>query len=263
MAAGRIINSVICKDKKVSELSDDTCRLAFTWLLTFADKEGRTYGDPSIVRSMLFPRRDDFTNTQMEKYIAEWQEKGMVFWYEVDGDKYISFPNFEKNQPNLRKDREAESIIPPAAEGIMVVSEYVEQLRSNDGVNPEKLPVKLSKVKLKEVPAKKPAGNLFQIAHALSIVSGMDFEKNKGRLFRVSKNFKPGDENQILTDYGQGDKWYKFDWRGQKNKKPTPEQVLETWNNLIIPEDTNKQKPDKYWDVSPDGKCIPMEAPDA
>ena len=140
MAAGRIINSVICKDKKVSELSDDTSRLAFTWLITFADRDGKTFGDPAIVRSMVFPRRDDFTNSQMEAYIAEWHKAGMIIWYEILGDKYILFPNFKKNQPNLRVDRETPSIIPDPPD----------YCRSSDGVLPSECPVKLTEVKLSE-----------------------------------------------------------------------------------------------------------------
>src|SRR3972149_12340481 len=74
MAKGRIIISEITRDKKINELSSDTSRLAFTWLITFADSEGRTYGDPALVRSMLFPRRDDLSTEQMQVLIQEWHD---------------------------------------------------------------------------------------------------------------------------------------------------------------------------------------------
>jgi len=60
-----MITNAICADKRINQLCDDTSRLAFTWLITFADCEGRTYGDPAMVRSMLFPRRDDVTIARM------------------------------------------------------------------------------------------------------------------------------------------------------------------------------------------------------
>jgi len=92
MAQGRIVVNAIASDKKINLLSDDTSRLAFTWLITFADCEGRTHGDPAVVRSMLFPRRQDITIEQMEKYILEWAGLGLVIFYEAEGDKWIYFP---------------------------------------------------------------------------------------------------------------------------------------------------------------------------
>jgi hypothetical protein len=115
MARGRMIVNEITKDKRVNELSSDTSRLAFTWLITFADVEGRTYGDPALVRSMIFPRRDDITVKQMEEIIQEWHDVGVVIWYGAQGDKWIYFPSFPKHQ-QLRRDKEAPSHIPPPPE---------------------------------------------------------------------------------------------------------------------------------------------------
>jgi len=112
-----MINQAICKDKRVHELSSDTSRLAFTWLVAFADCEGRVYGDPAIVKSLVFPRRDDIDSITMESFIREWAEAGLVVWYESEDDQWLWFPAFEKNQTGLRKDREPESIIPPYVSG--------------------------------------------------------------------------------------------------------------------------------------------------
>lgn len=152
MASGRMITNAIPADKKINQLSDDTSRLAFTWLITFADSEGRTYGDPGVVRSMLFPRRSDVTIEQMEGYIREWHNLGLVVWYEADGDQWIWFPKFDKNQPGLRKDREAPSRIPAyVAEKLPPGSNPPpDELRSGSGPDPEEIPVKLKEVKLKE-----------------------------------------------------------------------------------------------------------------
>ena len=92
-----------------------------------------------------------------------------------------------------------------------------------------------SKVKnQKDLPDKKQSGNLFQIAHALSSVTGLDYEKNKNRIYKIAKSFNPGEEQQIIRDYGIGGIWYKNDWRGKQGQKPTLEQVVQTWNNLQI-----------------------------
>jgi hypothetical protein len=137
MARGRMINSKITLDQRINSLSDDTSRLAFTWLITFADCEGRTYGDPAVVRSMLFPRRANITVAQMERYIKEWADIGLVTWYEANNDLWIEFQGFEKNQVGLRKDREQASDIPAPS------------LRTNAGVTPEK--IGLTEVKVTEI----------------------------------------------------------------------------------------------------------------
>lgn len=113
MARGRIIANEITRDKRVNDLSDDTSRLAFTWLVTFADCEGRTHGDPSLIRSILFPRRDDISIKQMESYIAEWAEAGLVIWYKCNGDRWIQFPAFAKHQKGFDKRHEPDSAHPP------------------------------------------------------------------------------------------------------------------------------------------------------
>ncbi len=140
MARGRFISKCITADKTINELSDDLSSLAFTWLITFADAEGRTYGDPIMVKSMLFPRRTDITPEKMAECIGEWADAELIIWYEANDERWIQFNNFEKHQVGLRKDREPQSEIP--AEGI----------RINAGSEPEDIPlnIKLREVKVKD-----------------------------------------------------------------------------------------------------------------
>jgi hypothetical protein len=154
MASGRLIHQKITEDKKVNSLSDDTSRLAFTWLITFADAEGRTVGDPALLRAKLFPRRDDVTIGRMMNYIQEWNDAGLIIWYVSGDEQYISFPNFDRYQPNLRKEREAPSRIPPPPE--YTGASTPEEVLSNSGVSPEQISIKLSlnEVKLNQSKAK-------------------------------------------------------------------------------------------------------------
>ena len=144
MARGRIINNEIIKDKRVNNLSDDTSRLAFTWLITLADCEGRTNGDPALLRSMLFPRRTDITVEQMEQYIIEWHNAGLANWYEAEDDLWISLPNFDKHQVGLRKDREPKTNIPSPDDGTPPVN-----IRQLSGKQPEDYGLK--DIKLKDI----------------------------------------------------------------------------------------------------------------
>lgn len=137
MAKGRMVNTSICMNKCINELTSDTSRLAFTWLIPFADREGRTHGDPALLCSMLFPRRKDVTFEMMHGFIQEWADAGLIVWYEAHDDLWIELPGFAKNQPGLRKEREPESTIPAPAEGRIIGGPSEEQIRHNDGTMPD------------------------------------------------------------------------------------------------------------------------------
>lgn len=112
MATGRMLQKKIGLDKAVHDLSSDTCRLAFTWTIPHLDKNGCIHGDPAALKSLVFPRRDDLSAVDIERFVKEWVRQGLVIWYEADGDKWLHFPAFTENQPGLRKDREPDSGIP-------------------------------------------------------------------------------------------------------------------------------------------------------
>lgn len=137
MARGRMISKAISLDEKVNALSDDTCRLLFTWLITHLDCEGRMHGDPQTVKSIVFPRRPISTR-KVEKYLNELQENQLLLRYFVNGNAYLLMENFEKHQTGLRKDKEIQSQIPPVTP---------DQRRSEGGKVPPQVKVK---VKVKE-----------------------------------------------------------------------------------------------------------------
>lgn len=184
MARGRIISNEITRDKTISELSCDTSRLAFTWLITFADCEGRVHGDPALLRSLLFPRRSDITIESMRDFVWEWFLAGLIIWYQDENDMWIYFPNFDRHQSGLRKDREAPSNIPsPPA-----INE--DELRSYSGFSPEPIPVKLKEIIRKEVKGKYSAPQIDQI---IMQVSGMPTLPS-GELERKEQIYKLIDE---------------------------------------------------------------------
>ena len=137
MARGRMISNSIAQDKRINQLSDDTSRLAYTWLITFADCEGRTLGDPAVLRSMLFPRREDITIAQMEGYIREWNDLGLIVWYEAKDDMWIYFPAFF-NHNRVNKDHEATSKIPEPPP---------DKIQTKINLTPDKITLNLNQVK--------------------------------------------------------------------------------------------------------------------
>jgi hypothetical protein len=112
MARGRFISKEVSLDEKVDALSDDTCRLLFTWLITHLDCEGRMYGDAQTVKSIVFPRRE-ISIKKVERYLQELEKLELISRYSVKGNQYLWMRNFEKHQVGLVKMKEAPSIIPP------------------------------------------------------------------------------------------------------------------------------------------------------
>ena len=142
MARGRMISKSITKSKQVHALEDDTSRLAFTWAIALLDTNGVMHADPAIMRSEIFPRRDDVTNVDMLRMRDTWAEHGLVTVFEAEGDEWLHFPGFEKHQTGIRKDREAPSgnAEPPMPEDVRKVS----------GSPPESVRPKLREVNLRE-----------------------------------------------------------------------------------------------------------------
>ena len=157
MARGRFISKETALDKRVNELSDDTCRFAWVMLIANADVNGNMHGDPIVVRSMLFPRRKDVSGEQMAGYIDEWKEKCLVIEYEGDdGDVYLHLKNFDKHQVGLRKNREEAQFPNMPEDGGKDAGELPEDGGKDGGELPESIPpniklkVKLSKEEVKE-----------------------------------------------------------------------------------------------------------------
>jgi hypothetical protein len=113
MAKGRMLNKKISRDEKVNSLSSVKSQLIFTWIIPHLDKNGCFHGDSSAIKALVFPSNRFISARQINKSLQEFAAKLLIVRYNVQGISYIHYPNFDKNQPNLRKDREAESDIPP------------------------------------------------------------------------------------------------------------------------------------------------------
>lgn len=227
MARGRFVSNAIMSDKKINELSDDTSRLAFTWLLTEADCEGRVHGDPAMVRSLLFPRRNDITIEQMESYINEWHQSGLVRWYRANDDLWIWFPNFEKYQVGLRKEREPASQIPPLDAGELqptvqqLDGEHPANIRQTSGTNKENISkAKLSKAKGGADKEPRPRDLLFdaiaQVTSTDPATAGPSIAKVKQVLLKAVPPYTP----EEVLKFGAS-------WPAWKDKPPTLWQLRE------------------------------------
>jgi hypothetical protein len=122
MAKGRMINKRLGKSKKYANLISDRTRVLYVLIYTHTDCEGRVDGDPEEIKIECCPYLK-YTLRKIAESIIELHNIGLIQLYEIKGRPFIQFLEFEKNQPGLRKDREAESDIP-------------EPIRSQSGVTP-------------------------------------------------------------------------------------------------------------------------------
>ena len=132
MAQGRMLSKKISFDEKVAGLSLEAT-LLYTWCIPHLDCEGRIYAGAEILKGSVVPFIKELTIQKIAKCVEELAQSGLVLHY-GNGHKYLQFNGFENNQ-NIRKDREAPSVIPSP-----------EQVGSNSGVNPGQIKVNQIKV---------------------------------------------------------------------------------------------------------------------
>ena len=116
MARGRMLNKSVCRSRKFQQLPNDTCRLLATWIISHLDKRGVYHGDPAIVKSYVFPRRRDVTIEDVDRYLDDIQEAGLLVRFTARGDQWQWWPGFLDNQVGLRADRETTDFPPPPDE---------------------------------------------------------------------------------------------------------------------------------------------------
>lgn len=137
MAKGRMLQNRISKSQKMASLSNDTVRLLYTWMLSHLDINGNFYADPIMVNNLVFTRLGHSTRT-IGLAIDELVEKGLVVRYQINGEVYLNYPDFQEKQPRLYPAREGNPDIPNMTH---------ESLMTNSCVTHTQIKIKESKVK--------------------------------------------------------------------------------------------------------------------
>ena len=140
MAKGRMLLKTISTSQKLANLPSDSARLLWTWLLPHLDREGRFQAEPPIVKGHAVPRLKHHTEKTVFAHLQQLADVGLILLYEVNGDRYLQYNQFDENQAGFHKDREAPSNCPPPPA----------KVRSKSGVSPEKVPLNIIESKLKE-----------------------------------------------------------------------------------------------------------------
>ena len=141
MAKGRILQKRISNSRKMVELSSDTVRLLYTWMLAHLDVNGCFYGDPVMINNLVFTRLQKPIKV-IEAALDELEAVGLIVRYLAGGEAYLAYPDFSEKQPSLQASKEGKPVIPPPT---------LEQLRSNSRVTPEILCSNIIEEKRREV----------------------------------------------------------------------------------------------------------------
>ena len=99
----RIIKESICTSEDVNALTpfEET---VFYRLIVQCDDFGRFDARPLLLKSRLFPLREDVTAQDVESAVQRLCEQGMVSVYEVFGRQYLCLNSWEAHQ-NVRARR--------------------------------------------------------------------------------------------------------------------------------------------------------------
>ena len=98
----RILSESVKRSEQIDQLSWFDEVVFYRALLT-ADDYGCLDGRPKLLKSDLFPTRDDVTRKSIEDSLAKLTSTDLLRSYEVSGKPYMLFPTWEKHQRIRRR----------------------------------------------------------------------------------------------------------------------------------------------------------------
>lgn len=93
---GRLLRWQISYDKRVARLLNWKAKLLYTWIIPSLDNLGRIEGEPRLIRSMILPL-ENLTDKQVAVLLEQIHKGGLLFWYNINGERYLQCPTIEKN----------------------------------------------------------------------------------------------------------------------------------------------------------------------
>lgn len=91
----RIIREGWVESERIN-LLDAASECFFIRLLLRADDYGRYHANPTLLKSNLFPLREDVRSTDIPRLLAACEKAGLVRCYEVAGKRYVEVPRFDQ-----------------------------------------------------------------------------------------------------------------------------------------------------------------------
>jgi hypothetical protein len=91
----RIIREGWLESERINEL-DAPAERFFLRLCLRADDYGRFHANPTLLKSSLFPLREDVRSTDIPRWLAACEKAGLVRCYEVDGKRFVEIGRFDQ-----------------------------------------------------------------------------------------------------------------------------------------------------------------------
>lgn len=89
----RIIREGWIESERINQL-DAAAERFFLHLCLRADDFGRYHGNATLLKSNLFPLREDVRSTDIPRWLAACEKAGLVRCFDVEGKRYIEIPRF-------------------------------------------------------------------------------------------------------------------------------------------------------------------------
>ena len=234
MAKGRMLNRETSLSIKLNALVNDTTRLLATWTIPHLDKNGVFHADAQVVRSLVFPLRQDISTQEVAAMLDDMERVGLIRRFCAAGRMWQVWPGFEHNQPYLRRDKERTDFptppgpVPPNSDSGPDISDKIptvsRQIPTVDGEKQAQLEVEVEveeeievEEKARDAPATPPGKRISGFAvvhteHADERVSAyMDILAQKQitetRAALITENVPPGYIDlwrEILTGWAIG-----------------------------------------------------------
>lgn len=102
---GRMLHGSISNSAKLAAMSCDGARLLFTWLIPHCDPMGRMRAEALQLKADVLPRHPS-TLAQIERWIQEAHDLGLVTLYTNQGQRFLEVANWSRYQKfsgNMRR----------------------------------------------------------------------------------------------------------------------------------------------------------------
>jgi len=93
MARNRMIKPEFHEDEKMATISRDA-RLAYIAMWNFSDDYGAIKGNPSLLKSKIFPYDDDIDSEKFLSWLNELSSLGRIIPYSANNEEYFYLPFF-------------------------------------------------------------------------------------------------------------------------------------------------------------------------
>lgn len=104
-----MLHNKISKSLQVDNLSLPA-QLLFSWMIAWADDEGKLRGEPKYVKGTVVPLKN-WSLKNIQRYLEEIRDQGLIYYWSENNEQNIELVKWNEHQ-QLRKDRLIKSPLP-------------------------------------------------------------------------------------------------------------------------------------------------------